>query len=340
MSDASPVETVTTPVRPRPTRRPVRRAPSTSSAVSSSSSRSRQRMTPAASRAASVTRVSPASEPGVGHRGRLRLVAPADLDRHDRLAELERAVGQGEEPFRALEPLDEQDDRGRLGVVEAEREVVADVEDDLRAAADDPREADPVARMDERVGHRARLGDPGDAAARQVGRDVADVGRAVGDEVDDAHAVRPEERQAVFPRDPRDLGLHRGGRLAALDDAAARDDDRRDAGRGGGLGHGRGTQRVERHDRDVRPLRERVEARVAGLAVQLLVLRVDEVAARLAVHDTQVVADRLGDPRRAARPRRRRCSRGANSGRRSMTPVIGPAARCARGRRCSPSNLG
>ena len=63
MSDASPVETVTTPVRPRPIRRPVRRMPSTSSAVSSSSSRSAQRMTPAASSAASVTRVSPASDP-------------------------------------------------------------------------------------------------------------------------------------------------------------------------------------------------------------------------------------------------------------------------------------
>ena len=38
----------------------------------------------------------------------------------------------------------------------------------------------------------------------------------------------PDQRQAVLARDPRDLGLHRGGRLAALDDAAARDDDRRD----------------------------------------------------------------------------------------------------------------
>lgn len=63
MSDASPVDTVTTPVRPRPTPRPVRRVPSTSSAVSSSSSRSPQRITPAASSAASVTRASPASDP-------------------------------------------------------------------------------------------------------------------------------------------------------------------------------------------------------------------------------------------------------------------------------------
>ena len=76
-------------------------------------------MTPAASSAASVTRASPASEPGVGHRGRLRLVAAADLDGHDRLADLEGAVGEGEEPLGPLEALDEQDDRARLGVVEA-----------------------------------------------------------------------------------------------------------------------------------------------------------------------------------------------------------------------------
>ena len=138
MSDASPVVTVTTPVRPRPTRRPVRRTPSTSSAVSSSSSRSR-----AADDAGRVERgVGHARLAGqrarVGDRGGLGLVAPTDLDRHDRLAELERPIGQGEEPLGPLEALDEQDDGGRLGVVEAVGEVVADVEDDLGAAADDP----------------------------------------------------------------------------------------------------------------------------------------------------------------------------------------------------------
>ena len=168
-------------------------------------------------------------------RGGLRLGAPADLDRHDRLAELERAVGQRQEALGSLEALDEQDDRARLGIVEAVGEVVADVEHDLRAAADDPREADPRARVDERVGDRARLGDPGDAAARQVRRDVADVGRGIRGQVDDAHAVGTDEGEAVPARDPGDLGLHRGGRLAALDDAAARDDHGRDAGRGGRL---------------------------------------------------------------------------------------------------------
>ncbi len=57
--------------------------------------------------------------PGVGDRRGLRLVAPADLDGHDRLAQLERPIGQGEEPLGPLEALDEQDDRaasrGRRG---------------------------------------------------------------------------------------------------------------------------------------------------------------------------------------------------------------------------------
>ena len=78
--------------------------------------------------------------------------------------------------------------------------------------------------MDERVGDRPRLGDPGDAAARQVRRDVADVGRRCWRQVDDAHAVRADQRQAVLAGDRRDLALHRGGRLAALDHAAAGDD--------------------------------------------------------------------------------------------------------------------
>ena len=46
-----------------------------------------------------------------------------------------------------------------LRVVEAVGEEVAHVEDDLAAAADDPREADAGPGVDEGVGHRARLGD-------------------------------------------------------------------------------------------------------------------------------------------------------------------------------------
>ena len=128
------MDTVTTPVRPRPTRRPG--APRALDELGGLEQlvEVAQRMTPAASRAASVTRSSPASEPRVGDGGRLRLVAPADLDGHDRLAHRERPVGQGEEPLGSLEPLDEQHDRVGLGVVEAVGEVVAHVEDHLGAA--------------------------------------------------------------------------------------------------------------------------------------------------------------------------------------------------------------
>ena len=199
MSDASPVETVTTPGpsaadAPAGPARPLDQLGGLEQLVEVAAADDPGRV----ERRVGDPRLA-GQRPGMGDRGGLRLVAPADLDRHDRLAELERPVGQGEEPLGPLEPLDEQDDRARLGVVEAVGEVVADVEDDLRAAADDPREADPVARVDERVGDRARLGDPGDAAARQVRRDVADVGRAVRDEVDDAHAVRAERAPGRAP---------------------------------------------------------------------------------------------------------------------------------------------
>ena len=84
--------------------------------------------------------------------------------------------------------------------------------------------------------------------------------------------------------------LHLGGRLAALDDAAARDHEARDAGVGGLLREPGGTQRVDREDRRVRALRERLERRVAGLPEDLLVLGVHEVAAGLAAHPGEVVA--------------------------------------------------
>ena len=190
MSDASPVETVTTPVLPRPTDRPSRRVPATSSAASSSSSRSAQRMTPAARSAASTIRSSPASDPEWATGGGLRLGAAAHLDGEDRLADLERAVGQREEPLRPLEALDEQDDGVGLRVVQAVGQVIAQVEHDLRAAADDARPADPGPGVDERVRHAARLGDPGDPAAAEPRVEVADVRRAAGREVDHAHAVR------------------------------------------------------------------------------------------------------------------------------------------------------
>ena len=111
MSDASPVDTVTTPVRPRPTRRPsapdpcdeLRRLEQLVEVV-------------AADDAGGVERglgdpVLAGERPGVGHGRCLGLGAATDLDGHDRLAELERPIGQREEALRPLEALDEQDDR-------------------------------------------------------------------------------------------------------------------------------------------------------------------------------------------------------------------------------------
>ena len=80
-------------------------------------------------------------------------------------------------------------------------------------------------------------------------------------------------------RDLADVALHLGRRLAALDDAAAGDDHARDAGFGGLLGDGGGPQRVDGDEDRVRDLGQRVERRVARLAVQLVVARIDEVAA-------------------------------------------------------------
>ena len=95
---------------------------------------------------------------GVRDGGSLGLVAPADLDGQDRLAHLERPIGQGQEPLRPADALDEEHDGGRLGVLEAVGEVVAEVDDDLRAGADDATPADPVAVVEEGVGDAARTG--------------------------------------------------------------------------------------------------------------------------------------------------------------------------------------
>ena len=85
-------------------------------------------MTPAASSAAVVTRSSPARLPLWAIAAACACAERPDLDREDRLAHRERPVGQREEALGPLEALDEQHDRVGLGVVEAVREVVAQVE--------------------------------------------------------------------------------------------------------------------------------------------------------------------------------------------------------------------
>ncbi len=83
------------------------------------------------------------------------------------------------------------------------------------------------AAVHEDVGHAAGLADAGHVAAPQPGVDLVDVRRAAGRQVDEAHAVGAQDRGPGRASDVGHLDLHPGGRLAALDDAAARDDDGR-----------------------------------------------------------------------------------------------------------------
>ena len=203
MSEASPVETVTTPVRPASDR------PAEPAAPGMELGRLEELVEVGAADHAGGGEgrvghpVLAGQRAAVGDGGRLRLGRATDLHGEDRLAQLERPVGQGQEALRPLEALDEEDDRVGLGVVDGVGQVVADVQDDLGPAADDPAEADPGPGVDERVGHAAALGDAGDPAAGKPRVDVADVQRGVRRQVDHPHAVGPEDRQPVAKGDRR-----------------------------------------------------------------------------------------------------------------------------------------
>ena len=285
MSEPSPVDTVTTPVLPRPARRPSRR----------DAADERRRL----EQLVEVVAADDAggAERGVGRRGRRR--------RASRCAAIAAAWACGLRPtftariglsIASARSASARNRSGRLKpstnstiesvarVVEAGGQVVADVEDDLGAAADDPAPADPRPGVDERVRDAPGLGDADGAAATERRWQVVDVGRARRVQVDDAHAVRAEERRCpASSGDLGDLGLHPRRRLAALDDAAARDDHRGHAGRGR-LAHDRRGARsgFTRDDDDVGHLGQRREVRVARAPVDLVVARVHEVAARRA----------------------------------------------------------
>ena len=166
-----------------------------------------------------------------------------------------------------------------------------------------------VPRMDERVGDRARLGDPGHAAPRQVRRDVADVGRAVRVEVDDAHAVgteRARDRARARSARPRACiaaaasppsttpppGMMTAGTPAAAAASAT----------GAARSGLRATRTMSGRSGSV------VERRIARLAVELVVVRVDEVAAGRAAHHAGGCRGRSRRSTRAAMRRRPRSS--------------------------------
>ena len=262
----------------------------------------------------------------VGDRGRLGLRRPPDLDREDRLAELQGSVGQRQEALGPFEPLDEQDDRVGLWILERVGQVVAHVEDDLGAAPDDPAEPDPRAGVDERIRDRPALGDAGHAAARQPRVHVADVDGRLRRPVDDAHAVRTDDRQAVAEGDGPDIALHLGSGLTTFDHAAAGDEHGAGADVGRLLGDRRRPERVQCDEDGVGHLGQRSEVGVARLPPGVGVLRVDEVTAGRAAHDRQVVADRL----REVRARRRADHGDRARGEQRPKIDIGPMPRIAR----------
>jgi hypothetical protein len=155
--------------------------------------------------------------------------------------------------------------------------------------------------VDEGVGHRAALGDPGDVAAGAPRIDVADVDGAVGNPVDHAHAVRAEDCQAVAQGDLPNLALHPGRRRSALDDSPTGDQDASRADPGGFLGDARGSEWIESDQDAVGRLGQRRQVGVTGRAPGLPVFRVDEIAGGAAAHRQQVVADGLGDVRTGRR---------------------------------------
>ena len=148
-----------------------------------------------------------------------------------------------------------------------------------------------------------------------------------------ARSRRPRPASAPPPRRPR--RRRRPGRSTAGTPAAAA--SRTTAAR---------AERVERHDDDVRHLRQRGEVGVGRAAVDLVVARVDEVAAGLAPEPRDVVADRPREvgarrraddrdgPRREQRPEVDRSVRGGararagprgRRGRRGRRAGAGPA---------------
>ena len=110
-SEPSPVETVTTPVLPCPTRRPSRREllderrgfEQLVEVVAPDDARGVQGRLGGARVAGEGARMR--------HRGRLRLRAPPDLHREHGHVHRQRPIREGEESLGPLEALDEQDDR-------------------------------------------------------------------------------------------------------------------------------------------------------------------------------------------------------------------------------------
>ena len=227
--------------------------PSTSSAVSSSSSRCAADDAGCIERGIRRSRLA-RQRAGVGDRGGPRLLAAADLDDHDRLADSGALSARAGEPLRSAEAFEEQDDRRGLGVIDAVGQIVADVEDDfdpqLMIRLKPTREPDctnaSVTEPDWAMPATPPRGEYGDTSPMYVALFTV-------------RSMTPMQlgptRASPWRRAILATSACIAAAASAFDHAAARDDDRRDASVSSSLGHIGGPQRVERDQCDVGLLR-------------------------------------------------------------------------------------
>ena len=158
----------------------------------------------------------------------------ADLQHHDRLGRRDRPPRRRGEAWRMADRLGEQRDRAHLGLIDQMVDEVGAVEIGLVAGRHHVRQADLVLRR--QAGDEAAVG-----AALRHHRDRTGLARCaeaagpqrhVVDEVDQAQAVRSEQRYVVLPRQRGEARLVIGALVAGL--GKARSENHRIVHIGGG----------------------------------------------------------------------------------------------------------
>ena len=225
-----------------------------------------------------------------------RPLATADLEDHHRLAVIGGAVERGDEPLRLPHALEKHRDHARGRVVDQVLEHIGGHDHGLVAGRDHAAPAEPPAVGQQPDDDRAALRDQPDVAgerrrvAERVQVDEAPLVRA-----DDAHAVRPAERDPRLATDGDQLVLPAPSRVVALGEPRIERD------RGAHPLLGGGSEAVE-HPLVVDAEREHVDAggqlldrSVAAPAKQSLVAGIDGIDLALEPDALEVFDDRAAD---------------------------------------------